>query len=350
MFCSFCGKSLDQDVKFCSFCGKELPASQETAKPEAPVKAVEVTAQPVEAPRLAQVTPVNTVEATLLTGESSPQAPRSAAPARRSKPSKRTGRSILFGLIGVVMGAVILAAVLFFTGMISFGSAKSGGASGDKIEGSGYDTPEDAAKAYLEALKDQDVDAMLATFAVESYAENYDLAAMYKRLQAYTPTLDMKLPAGNAYINELNVGGRRAGILRQITRQYISHNVNSIDMTITMLFNDEPDLVSKIEKDTDHYVFSDLVITGTMAPEDLTDIYLDEQCQKNMVAQSKPYGVDNVKDIANVVITFEADGESWYFCPQLIQYEGRWYIQDLSGTLSALLGVQMDMMGIMKAN
>lgn len=306
MLCIFCGKNLNPDTKFCSYCGRELPSSQEAAK----------TVPTVEAPSL-----------------------QSATPAPPNKPVKRTGRSLLFGLIGMILGAVVLASVLFFTGMITFGDSKSSASGSDKIEGPGYDTPEDAAKAYLEALKNQDVDAMVATFAVESYVENYDLEVMCERLQAYAPSLDMKLPTSNDYNNSLDVETRKAAIISQIEYQYFIFNVSSVDMESTLLLEDQPDIVSNMEKETKDYVFADLEITGTMEPEDLTDIYSSESNQKTIAAQVKPYGVDE-KDIATVIITFDASGKNWYFCPQLIRYEGKWYVQTLSGNLAGLLSWQ----------
>ena len=324
MFCSFCGKNLNPGTKFCSYCGKEQPVSQEAVKA---VPAVEPS-RPAALPEV----PVQS----------------SSAPVKSPKPAKKSGRALLFGLIGAVLGAVLLAGALLFTGLISFGGAKSVGTAG-KIEGSGYDTPEDAAKAYLEALKNQDIDAMVAAFAVESYAEHYDLQAMYERLQAYTPSLEMKLPAGSDYNNEWNIQGRRASILSQIEYQYFQYNVPSANMDSTMVLTDNPNLISDMKKDTKNYVFSDLKITGTMAPEDLSDQYLSKINQENIGKQVKAYGVDS-KDVANVVITFEADGGSWYFCPQMIRYDGRWYIQTLSGNLSALLGWQYSYGGLARVS
>jgi len=306
MLCVFCGKNLNPDTRFCSYCGKELPSSQEAPK----------SVPYVEAPSL-----------------------QSAVPTPKNKPAKRTGRSLLFGLIGMILGAVVLASVLFFTGMIPFDSAKSTDSAVARIEGPGYDTPEEAAEAYLTALKNQDVDAMASTFAVESYVENYDLAALCERLQAYTPSLDMKLPASNDYNARLDVETRKAVIISQIEYQYFVFNVPSADMESTLLLEDHPDIVSSMEKDTKDYVFADLEITGTMKPEDLTDIYSSESNQETIAAQVKPYGVDE-KDVATVIITFDASGKNWYFCPQLIRYEGKWYVQTLSGNLAGLLSWQ----------
>jgi len=58
--------------------------------------------------------------------------------------------------------------------------------------------------------------------------------------------------------------------------------------------------------------------------------------------------VDDLEDVSNVVITFDADGESWYFCPQLIRYEDRWYVQALSGNAAAITGMDYTYGGIVK--
>ena len=350
MFCSFCGKNLNPGTKFCSYCGKAQPVSQEAAIPETAVnpvvRVVEAPVQPVNAPR-----PAPAVEPPAPAVEAPAPAVEAPAPAAKStKPAKKTGRALLFGLIGVVLGAVILAAVFFFTGMISFG-AKSNEPDVAKIEGPGYDTPEEAAEAYLTALRDQDVDAMVSTFAVESYVENFDLEAWCERLQCYAPNFEMKFPNSNEYNADLNLATRQAYVINQIANQYLIYNVLSVEPGMTMTIYDNPALVSEIENDTDNYVFSDLEITGTMSPDDITnDIYSAEKNQENLIFQNKAFGVDDLKDVSNVVITFDADGESWYFCPQLIRYEGRWYVQYLAGNAAAIMGINTQAGGIIKEN
>lgn len=308
MFCISCGKVLDPGAEICSNCGKEQSAS-----PEAPVQETIASA---EAPVQVAATP---------------------------PPAKRSGRPLLFGLIGLLLGAVILFAVFFFSGLIIFGG-KSDAA---RIEGPGYDTPEEAAEAYLEALKNQDIDAMVAVFAVESSAENYDLQEMYELYQAYVPSLEMPFPGSNSYNNEMNIEGRRSAIIDQILWQYKTFNFSSSGLNdgITITLSDQPDLISDMEKDTKDYVFSDLKMTGTMDPEDLVEQYADDRTQEFIDKRAKPYGADG-KDIADVVIEFDADGDSWYFCPTLIRYEGRWYIQTLNGTIPSLMGFTVHMGGI----
>lgn len=306
MFCIYCGNDLLQDAKVCTFCGKEVPAPHRDMNVGTPV----------------------------ITSPS-------------PKPAKKRGHSLLFILIGILLGAILLATAFYFAGMLSFGGVRNEANIGGKIEGPGFDTPEAAAEAYLTALRDQDIDAMVATFAVESYADNYDLQAMYDRFQAYVPSFEMLFPSSNSYNTDMNTETRQATIINQIAKQYMFYNVPSIDMWTTTLITDEPDLVADLEEDTGHYVFADLKITGTQSPEELSEVYTSERNQENIAAQAKPYGAD-AEDVTTVVITFEADGEKWYFCPQLIRYEDNWYIQTINGNLAAILGLETSLGGIVK--
>ena len=45
------------------------------------------------------------------------------------------------------------------------------------IEGPGFDSPEEAVSAYLEALKNGDAAGMLSTFAIETYVAEMDAQA-----------------------------------------------------------------------------------------------------------------------------------------------------------------------------
>ena len=319
MFCSYCGNNLNQNVKFCSYCGKELSPSLEVKSPESILKTV----------------------------ENSRPSPVIAVASKDPKPDIKTGRSLLFGLIGLVLGATILAAVFIFSGVASFGDDTTNDVA-DKVEGPGYDTPEEAAEAYLEALRDQDIDAMMAVFAIESCGNNYDLEEFCTRINSYSPYMDMKYPNTNEYNINMNIETRKASIINQISEQYRLYNMPSVDPSLTMSpYTSE--INTAIEKDLENYVFDDLRITGTVSPDELThDLYGSEKSQENLLKQVKPYGVRDLEDVANVVVTFEADGDTWYFCPQLVRYDGKWYIQQSLGYVAQILGFYVNSGGIVR--
>ena len=55
------------------------------------------------------------------------------------------------------------------------------------MEGPGYDSPEEAVTAYLEAMKKGDARGMLSTFAIETYVAEMDAQAYLERMWAFTP-------------------------------------------------------------------------------------------------------------------------------------------------------------------
>jgi hypothetical protein len=57
------------------------------------------------------------------------------------------------------------------------------------------------------------------------------------------------------------------------------------------------------------------------------------------------FGAD-ADDVANVIITFEADGHEWIFCPQAIRYDGKWHLQLLQGNIASILGMSVFTGGI----
>lgn len=298
MFCSQCGKKLNQDARFCVHCGKEVVDTEPALEP---------------------------------------------APSTESKVSKSAkSKNLLFGASGTVIGAILLAAILLITGVFSSGDTAT-------IEGHGFATPEDAAKAYLMGLQNQDVEAMLSSFTVESYAEQYDFAALVERLKSYQPTFEMRLPNANEFTQRLNIEGRRNQIVNQIIFQYMTYNTpDELNDYSPVTFEDSEaiaEFVAKFESNTEDYVFADIEITGTMEPEDMSEMYLTEPNQQNIAKQAKIYGAD-ADDVANVVITFKADDHEWIFCPQAIRYNGKWYLQSLQGNIANLLGMSVYTGGI----
>lgn len=289
MFCSQCGKKLNQDAKFCDHCGKEAASTESVSVP--------------------------------------------AVEPKVSKSPKH--RNLLFGACGAAVGAILLAVILFVTGVLSFVGTAT-------IEGPGFATPEDAAKAYLMGLQDQDVEAMLSAFAVESYAQRYDFSAMVERIRSYQPAFEMRLPGANEYTQQLNIEGRRNQIVNQIIIQYMTYNTpEALNDYAPVTFEDSAAIaafVEKLEDDMQDYVFADIEITGTMQPEDMSEMYLADVNQQNIARQAEIFGAD-ADDVANVVITFEADGHEWVFCPQAIRYDGKWYLQSLQGNIAVLIAM-----------
>lgn len=332
MFCSYCGGKLDQETRFCANCGKEISSEKIAPVPESP----HLTLQDLSAPAEAILPP----------------------PIEISKPpvKKHMGKYLLFAACGTASGALLLAVILLAAGVFSPGS-RTVDEPGDTInglantiEGPGFSKPEDAAKAYLKALRDQDMDEMMAAFAVESYVDNFDFEASLDQMDAYYSfNYGILVPITNDYTRQLNIAARRDYIAHRISVQFMYFNTpTAFNNDCPVMLEDAKEIknfIEKYEMEIDNNIFDDLVITGTLAPEDISDFYLDEQNQDSLAKQAKVYGVD-ADDFANVAVTFKADGKTWIFCPQLLRYGGKWYLESSEGNLSCLLNMELFTGGI----
>lgn len=313
MFCSHCGKKIAKGVKFCATCGHEVESSHDQPK------------------RVAETS----------SDYSDTQTPNSVSDLT-AKP--KTSRKLLFGLGGVVLGAALLLLILVLSGVLT--TART-------YEGRGFATPEDAARAYLTGLKEQNLKKMISAFAIESLVDHYDFEALLLRLRVYvSDSFEIKLPDAGAFARDVNIMNRLARVSQTITNQYLYHNVSMIDLDEFMFLKSDEDTTRFIEDFKEYlqsYDFSDLKITGTVKPEELSDLYLNERNQENIGKQAKPYGVDK-EQFTDVALTFTIGEHTWIFCPQLIQYNGRWYIAQLVGNLASLLDMDYNCGGMMPAD
>jgi hypothetical protein len=150
-------------------------------------------------------------------------------------------------------------------------------------------------------------------------------------------------------MRQINIAARVGSITQIIDRQYIVFNAPEVmaqGITIALSGEEEiKDFIAEYEKATDNYVFEDLKITGTLAPEELVEAYASDRNKENMDNQASILGLDG-EDVANVVITFEANGQDWIFCPELVKYNDKWYIGSFIGNLGNLLGLNSGTGGI----
>lgn len=92
------------------------------------------------------------------------------------------------------------------------------------FEGSGFDSPEEAVTAYLEAMQEGDVQGMLSTFAIETYVDNVDAQTYLTRMGAFVPDDQEGVPLSNAYAREIAISRRYAGLADQLYMQYLYYS------------------------------------------------------------------------------------------------------------------------------
>lgn len=220
-----------------------------------------------------------------------------------------------------------------------------------RYEGPGFDSPQDAARAYLAALGNQNLSGMVSCFAIESLVDAMDFKAMLERLNAYSLNFPVPLPNTVPYARQLNIESRKASLTKVFLLQFMQFQVPEIlnDLRPVNLPADEIEgFTSSFENGIKNFMFAGLNITGEVDPAALSVHFSSEANQKVIAMQAAVYGIE-AEDLQNVVISFEAGGYSWYFCAAACRLNGKWYLESPSGSIGAILGLSATAGGIMPA-
>ena len=257
------------------------------------------------------------------------------------EPQKKGFGKGTFLIIGLTIGVVFTC--LLFAVVMTMNSKKAPA----KIEGAGYDSPEEAVEAYLNFLKEGDLDGAVSTFAVESCVDNYDIEEHLEWVQYFGATMPLggrqtpTLIYDSDFSRELNIESRRSYILNGICGQM---------MSITVMSTDEEDVVDGLvsramyeleDKDAAENVVNFLAIDPKLETIEIGD-RLDEDdffdsdfdLNKYMKRYKKIWG----SDIEMVTLEMEIDNEDYTLFMICVCYDGKWYVADFNNPLGLSLG------------
>lgn len=229
-------------------------------------------------------------------------------------------------------------------------NASKKGADSDvvKIEGDGFDSPEEAVNAYIKALNDGDIDGMLATYAIESYVDNFDTKAQIEKIACFIPAYSFnytyEFSDGSVFDRNIRIKERQAYIMRNyysmISQQTVHHDMKIIGP----LEGDALDeFMNEMEKTDFLNAWKNMKFVRFISPDEICDTYNSETVQDNIKQQAKLYRCDSIIDVCALV---EIDGEEHYQFAQCGMYNGKWYILSLEGTLFSLTGAPADSWGL----
>ena len=326
MFCKFCGNKIDDGSKFCSVCGRQAMIS--SGKSERSVYN---------------------------------QQPKNQYQEKRKPPVKKKKgvKPAVTFLLGIAVMATIVAG-LWFAGIVKLGVGNQGT---KKIEGDGYATPEEAAMAYVEALKEQDLDKMLSTFAVETYCEKYNTEDHIRRVGSYSITDYLTNPISPASINILkdkNAGIRQSDLIRSINylllalticyeKYDLGKDTEILEEVLSgnSVFNS--DSSNKLDPDqivSDLCMFPDtssIQIEGIIYPEDLSQLYLQSANLSNMKTNADIMGAEGFKSLG---VLFSMGTKRYLATMDTVRYNGRWYNLKGTGMFSTFLGLSITSGGV----
>lgn len=241
---------------------------------------------------------------------------------------------------------VIAVVILVITGL----KPKKGGSAAGSVEGNGFKSPIAAAEHYLEALRDGDVNEMLACCAVESLVDNYDAVACVERYTAIIPSFEVYVQESD-FDRSLNIERRRAYLANQISRSvYVlsgsSFYIDNFAVSVSA-YDSAKDLVedilpTKLDKHTSTIIKIDEISDQELLGDKATD--MREYFNSKIKGQYMDiYGCD---DYASVSLQFECDGITYCFFADAAKYGGKWYICQLGGYNGSILGLPTTYGGI----
>ena len=234
-----------------------------------------------------------------------------------------------------------LLAMFMLTAMTALGETVVEDSVAHSFECQGFESPEAAMTAYLEAMKAGDVQGMLATFAIETWVDAGDPQVFLESQWTFMPNnVDgMGLPDGNPYVRALAVNGRYSW-----PEAYGAFTGEPLKLEGE---SDVKSFLSALSASTFSTSLTGMEIADFVDPATLSDRYLSETNQKNIARQTSGYGCAEVQD---VVVRLKLDGEEWYQCMWVGRYGEKWYNLKLGGNIGVLLGVDTYAGGLFPAS
>lgn len=213
----------------------------------------------------------------------------------------------------------------------------------DRAEG--FDSPEAAARAYLDGLRDGALSRMMDTFAVDNYLDPYISVLKSKNSLGIAETANamreiVQSSAAKRFYEADAVENRESSIADNILSQYSA--ICSLDLDsgpIPLETKGEGDqFVKQLSKQMKKTDFSSLKLVGFLTPDEMLEaydsFYDSKKYQQIMSKTAEMYGADQM---VNPVAVIDIAGEKSILIFEASKYDGKWYNTKLGGTLSDLL-------------
>ncbi|MDW2798292.1 hypothetical protein RZO55_11980 [Clostridium boliviensis] len=212
------------------------------------------------------------------------------------------------------------------------------------IEAGGFDSSQMAAKSYLESLAANEQDKMIGAFAVESYVDHFDIQTRLESTGAYIfMQQEFDLPVVNGLTRYLNIQRRKKKIKWNILQQYAALGSYSGKDISDLAQSRELEVSSILLEMPYRLNLNTIKVLGYILPERISEFYGSDEFQNLRYQRMKDYGADNTESIA---VVFEFDGARYLSCIDTVKYGDKWYVRELGGDLSSLLGLNSNYAGI----
>jgi len=218
----------------------------------------------------------------------------------------------------------------------------------------GFAAPEAAVLAYLEAFRDSDLERILSTFAIEIF--QYDIEAFIRQTGVYSPWSSF-LPNANGFTRDLNIEHRRNAVLISVFYQNRNLCMPDYDsLPPSFLDPSGSGLRAAIVVEKDKAEISELIyqirtylnsvprstvkVQGFVPVEAFSDTGTEPAYVWNDYdSLMERIGADS---ITGCIALFEMGGDMYFFCADVANYSGNWYIERLGGAALSATGIELD--------
>jgi len=200
-----------------------------------------------------------------------------------------------------------------------------------------FKTPEEAITAYIDAVKKQDFDAVLATTATDHMSTNYDFLAHTDRLKAIVISGDM--PTTDPFFISINKAINAGWSAKRI--QFLIYSLmtdTALNDAKTVVLSEHPTAATDMYAALRTERLSGLAIAkiGLPHPAQLNG----SQAQYSFAREAKMYGADSATERVGL-LSFE--GRFFLIGFGLIRYGNDWLIEEQASALA-----DTDRLGIVK--
>lgn len=330
MFCFNCGGSNPEGMRFCMHCGSKM----DQIKKSVPRPSV----MPDQRPEIPPVQPPVMDE-------------NRRMPIIKDKSRKNGRGAVVASLIIVILSivAMVLALLNIIPSVsewgIGIGNKKKEAV---KFEGEGFDSPEDAALAYITALNNSDINEVLSTFAIENYVDNYNTKAHIAKEAKYAPIAAFnetyELSDGRDFDREVRIEARKAYIMYMLYRMIDIYTSDHQGMVIALTDEEDIDeMLRKIEKTDFLSEWGKMEFDEFVDPDEISETYGSKRIRDSLKAYEKIYGCE---EVVNVCARVEIDGDDYYQFFECCKYNDKWYIATPAGHLSEVVVTEPEYFGL----
>ena len=213
---------------------------------------------------------------------------------------------------------------------LPFAAADSG-----RLEGAGYDTPEEALLAYIDALNRGDVGEMLSTFAQESYVEHAD-PSVQMNVRGFSLTHDLlSIPCPDDYSRSLVLHARYGSLANSLLQSVVECAAKLDGRPISFKTSEERKEFAALFADSPlNGLIGHVEFVRWLSPVDLTDGGFPD----SIVTSGIPLALSGGDDYTELAALLEINGYPAVQTMQCVRYGEKWYNMNFGGIAAYALG------------